>query len=584
MPEHAASHAASDPRWWRRIANLTLMASLLAAALLPPRLAFGTGDPDPPAQRCHNTTDKTVLWGDLHVHTAYSLDAYLFGVRRSPADAYRFARGAPEVLADGSEIGLERPLDFAAVTDHAEYLAATALCGAGHGGPDCAALDAASEAGDMTVFGRLFAAPLSLGNAICPADPDACTAARLDAWQRIRRAAEEANDPCRFTAFVGSEWSATPDALHWHRNVIFASDAVPAVPPNVIDQPTQEDLWRALDEGCLAQAGCQAVAIPHNSNIGMGGTFRVDRGDTASLRLRNRFERLAEVFQHKGQSECFPGSPLADEACDFEIMLPIPVMRRQVEQPGPLSTSETARIASGYLRDALGEGLVLGARTGVNPFRYGLIASTDTHGARPGYVEEASWAGTFGDYDDTAQERQATRHYNPGGLVAVWARENTRASIFRALERREAYATSGPRILVRFQQTFDAAAELCRGAAPGAATMGGTLFPEKGQPRFAVQAMMDRQPLARIDIIKLAYRNGKVVQHIETVEDPGRREWCVEWRDPDYRRDEPALWYARVLETASRRWSATATDDQWIQERAWSSPIWSTPESSKQDD
>lgn len=558
-------------------------ATIITAALAGLPLACATAAA---ASTCE-PGPRHLLWGDLHVHTAFSLDAYVLGTRRTPADAYRFARGAPDTLADGTEIRLDRPLDFAAVTDHAEYLAATTLCGGGDTSPYCRAVETASAGTpSLTDFRRLFSSHLSAGQPICPGDdPARCRSASGSAWQRIQHAADAANDPCRFTAFIGNEWSATPNLLHWHRNLIFESSRVPAAPPNVIDQPTQEALWATLERTCRPEDGCDVVAIPHNGNIGMGGTFRIDESDRASLERRARFERLAEVFQHKGQSECFPGSPVADEACNFEVVLPTPVRRRQAQQPGPLTADEASKTASGYLRDTLGRGLAVAARTGVNPFRYGLIGSTDTHDARPGYVQEDGWAGTFGRYDDTRAKRLAnTPYYNPGGLVAVWAESNTRASIFAALKRREVYATSGPRIALRFQQTFDAEQPLCNGPAPGAVVMGGTLGAGDGKPRFAVQAMMDRRPLARIDIVRLVYRNGEVAVNVVSDDDgatsAARSQRCFVWRDDDYHPGEPALWYARVLEVPGPRWSAGGSDKvpDTIQERAWSSPIWSTPD------
>lgn len=208
----------------------------------------------------------------------------------------------------------------------------------------------------------------------------------------------------------------------------FADTAI-ANPIDALDHPNQEDLWRELDARCVAADGCRALAIPHNSNIGMGGTFRVDPEDAESLAIRARFERLAEVFQHKGQSECFPGAVLSDDACDFEIMLPVPVSRRQAASPGALTPEEFAATASGYLRNALGRGLAIETETGVNPFRFGLIGSTDSHTASPGQVDERDWAGAFGNVDDTFDEQLRTPQYNPGGLVAVWARENTRESV-----------------------------------------------------------------------------------------------------------------------------------------------------------
>ncbi len=538
---------------------------------------------------CSGDDGKRLLWGDLHVHTSYSLDAYLLGVRRTPQDAFAFARGAPERLPDGSEIRLERPLDFVAVTDHGEYLAATTLCGSGEPSAYCDAIHNLDGASFRGAFRTLFADHLGRAEPICPADAERCARAAADTWQRLQDAANQADEPCRFTALIGSEWSATPDDLHWHRNLIYRTEKVPHSPPNVVDQPTQEQLWRTLDATCRRADGCEVLAIPHNTNLGMGGTFRIDGHDAGTLALRRRYERLAEVVQHKGQSECFPGSPLADDECAFEVALPVPVLRRQATAPGPPSEAENQTVSSGYLRDALGEGLAVGARTGINPFRYGLIGSTDTHAARPGYVEESDWQGTFGRFDATPEARLALRHYNPGGLTAVWATENTRDGVFRALARREAYGTSGPRIALRFLQSFDGAVDLCasqpsQGPAREQITvMGGTLTPDaERKPRFAVHAAMDQRPLARLELIKLTYRDGAVVQQIRSVSaagSEGRAQWCSEWRDDDYQPREPALWYARVLEVPGPRWSmADGGAEQMIRERAWSSPIWALPQ------
>lgn len=529
-------------------------------------------------QPCAPSADVRPLWGDLHIHTVFSMDAFVFGVRRTPDDAYRFARGDEYRLADGRRVQLDRPLDFAAVTDHAEYLAVTNRCVSSEAdGPYCRALDSASRQGDMSAFRQFFLPAVANNAHICPNDgevsddPSACRSDLRRAWEEIQRSANEAYEPCHFTTFVGFEWTASPNVLHWHRNVLFADTAI-ANPIDALDHPNQEDLWRELDARCVAADGCRALAIPHNSNIGMGGTFRVDPEDAESLAIRARFERLAEVFQHKGQSECFPGAVLSDDACDFEIMLPVPVSRRQAASPGALTPEEFAATASGYLRNALGRGLAIETETGVNPFRFGLIGSTDSHTASPGQVDERDWAGAFGNVDDTFDEQLRTPQYNPGGLVAVWARENTRESVFAALDRREAYATSGPRIGLRFDHVVGVG--VC-GAQANVRHPMGSVVEFGDEPAFEVDVTMDVVPIERIDIVKLFFRDGRVQQRIVSATGDGKPHWCLAWRDDDFDASENALYYARVLERPSSRWSTRRDMIETVQERAWSSPIWS---------
>lgn len=255
-----------------------------------------------------------------------------------------------------------------------------------------------------------------------------------------------------------------------------------------------------------------------------------------------------------------------------------PAAARQTTPPA--RRPEQAQIASGYLRPTLGAGRAIGARRGVDPLRYGFIGSTDTHGARAGYVEETDWQGTFSNDDGSAEKRAGILQYNPGGLVAVWAQANTRPDIFAALKRREVYATSGPRIALRVHQSFDPRADLCRTQPPDAIPMGGTLIPSSNaRPRFAVNVSMDRRPIARVDIIKLMFRDGAITRSTHTQSDSGQREWCVQWTGPDYKPQEAALWYARVFETPGPRWSAGLSQTHaLIAERAWSSPIWALPE------
>lgn len=543
--------------------------ALLAFALLAPHAFAG---------QCGEADGKRVFWGDLHVHTAFSLDAYVASALRTPEDAYRFARGAPERLPDGSEIALERPLDFLAVTDHAEYFGVAQLCGQLRADvPYCRELNEAVATDGVRAFREFFLPPLMANEPICPEGTERCHEDRRDLWTRVQQAAHDAYEPCAFTTFVGTEWTLSPENLHWHRNLIYRGEVVPEVPINVLDEPTVADMLSALDARCRTEEGCAALAIPHNTNLGMGGSLATAAQDDATRALRARFERLAEIFQHKGQSECWVTGLLSDEACDFEIALPVRPGQSVTAGVPQFDEVERAALASGYLRPALGEGLAFEAAGDPNPLRLGFVGATDSHGARPGFVEEQGWRGTFSGLDDTLEGRRRLRSFNPGGLTAVWARENTRDAIFDALARREVYATSGPRIRLRFAQTGAAEDADCAGPEADLAVMGGTLAPEQA-PSFVVQAAMDRNLLGAIDIVRLRWRDGVVEQQVQTFASEGRAEWCLRWTDEDFDAALPTLWYARVRETPSPRWSVELGEETQIEERAWSSPIWSTME------
>ncbi len=528
------------------------------------------------ASECHpgeRQTNQNVYWGDLHVHTAYSMDSYVFGNLRTPEDAYAFARGEATATPTGEAVKLDRPLDFAAVTDHAEYFGLLNVCRQ-QGDEQAYCQDLAEAAGEGTRrgFNELFLPILLAGDKHCLVEEGECPVFERDLWGKVIKAAEEANDPCNFTAFVANEWTASPGHLHWHRNLIYASAKVPDLPINSIDQPLQEDLWAALDRSCGQVEGCDVLAIPHNSNLSMGGSFTLsDNG--ASNQARARFEKLLEIHQHKGNSECYPGSVLSDEDCAFEQMLPIPLLQELAEEPREITDEEHRQIAGGYARDVLAKGLETQAASGTNPFAYGFVGSTDTHAARPGYVSEQGWTGHFGAMDSDPASRPPL--YNPGGIVGVWAEENTRSAIFAALARKETFATSGPRIRLRFDQTFGAYAS-CERTVGEVSPMGSTVPGSSARPpAFIVRAMQDQRPLARVDIVKLYLRDDRLQQAVYSFagDAEGKADWCVAWRDEDYRANEYALWYARVLEVPSMRWDGKTQ----IRERAWSSPIWSVP-------
>lgn len=546
--------------------------------------------------------NKSVYWGDLHVHTGYSLDAYAFGNRNDPGDAFAFGRGQEITLADGkTNIKLRKPLDFMAVTDHAESFDVMYLCS------DplysdlsyCQGLREGSVKGHSMETFRNFLLPLIAGETpkaspLCAEEGIDCRSAASRQWQRTQQFANNANAPCEFTAFIGNEWSATPNDQHWHRNLIFSSDAVTAEAIDYIRYPSVEGLWEALDNQCKPEEGCDVIAIPHNVNLAEGGGFDVETSDDLQLQRRAKYERLVEIHQSKGNSECLPAYWDDDSSdCGFERLIPHNLDLHKDEN---LRAEKWQRLRSGYARSLLQRGLLVYSHSNkskINPLKLGFIGSTDGHTGAAGAVDEINWKGDAWGWGDDVERRQGRLDYNPGGLVAVWAEENTRASIFSALKRRETYGTSGPRITLKFLADRDGDKNSCSAGfkSDHEAVMGGTLEAGKtGLPRFTVQASMDEVPLSRIDIIKGVVREGKIVESVTTIieKKQGQSEICVSWVDADFDKRAPAFWYARVLEQPTPRWSKLDCElldncqklpaaDKMIKERAWSSPIWHLP-------
>lgn len=532
---------------------------------------------------------KNVYFGDLHVHTSYSLDSFGFANRNDPAAAYAFARGLSDLPLASGEGGastaarLSRPLDFAAVTDHSEFLSLMALCGYGTKmtPSDCAALaDQGSARQTMLVATSLarLAQVQPTPLAVCQSDPVACEMAERGAWQRNREITNAANEPCAFTALHAFEWTATTGFANLHRNVVFKSDVLPAQAPDYLSYPTPLALWQSLDSTCKAADGCAALTIPHNSNLSQGEMWDT-ADDPISRGYMQRYQKLVEIYQHKAASECAPGSVLSDPGCAFEY--------------DPDNDN-----AAGYVRNGLAKGLELQRQTGANPLAMGIIASTDTHNGAPGYVGEQTWNGHGANQDDTAAERLEMPYFGPGGLTAVWAEENTRAAIYGALERREVYATSGTRMRVRtyaLNVADDATAQTycddpnfpSKLVAAGAKPMGGTITTATA-PYVFVMAMADQTPISSFDIIRLHATGSTAQQSIysATLSGSQRQSFCKFWKDPSFAQGAPALYYARVLEDATPRWtardcaasptSAACSDPsvpKQLQERAWTSPI-----------
>jgi len=607
----------------RRTALLAIASLLLAAACADRDVSLEPPDEEQREPCADRSALRNLYFGDLHVHTSYSFDAHVFDVRATPHDAYRFARGEalalPPLGPDGrgtQELRLDRPLDFAVVTDHSEFLGEVESClvpgSRGYDAPGCVAFRAGGNVG-QAVFGAQTTSPDPLRDAaVCGDDGAACRAQSGEVWRRTIEAANAAYDRstrCSFTALVGYEYTANTGASSQHRNVIFASDRVPP-PTTYVEQPTPEGLWRELHATCKdAGTGCDVLAIPHNPNQSNGRLLRVEYAPGATLDAqrtqagaRAAIEPLLEVFQHKGDSECMRGLSgvvgEVDEACGFEKLRGAP-FEDCGDGVGSGGTGNAGCVSRrDYARGALLEGLAEDARLGVNPLALGFVASTDTHNGTPGAVAEQSFLGHRGNVDDLPDERlevagaRSGTLFNPGGLTGVWAEENTRAGIFAALARREVYGTSGPRIAVRLFAGWDFAPDLCDDPAlletayAGGVPMGGVLPPRDAgdgapAPRIVVAALRDAgtvahpgTPLERVQIVKGWVANGVARERVYDVAGAagaggvdaatcalgpgGFDSLCSVWRDPDFDPAAHAFYYARVLETPSCRWNAWA--------------------------
>jgi hypothetical protein len=584
---------------------------------------------------------RNVYFGDLHVHTSLSFDAYVHEVRVTPEQAYQFAQGGevavPPMGSDGEgtqRVRLRRPLDFAAVTDHAEFIGPALDCinegTAAYAHEVCAQFRSGDPAGIIRFGLQLTLVGPERFPALCNADGVDCDASTQSAWQLLIGAAEDAYDrseACEFTTFIGYEWTGNTGGSNLHRNVIFRNADVPVFPISYFEQGTAAGLWRALDEVCSSRDRCEVLAIPHNSNLSNGRMFipeAIEDEDEQELAaLRRRMEPLVEIFQHKGSSECMNGLSgifgTPDELCDVENL------RLAAPDCGDSSGGGLGIRNSGcvsrydFARNVLLEGLAEERRLGVNPYELGFIGSTDTHNGTPGAVAEADWAGHQGREEATIEDRFSPPGAaltgvvnNPGGLAGVWAVENSRDAIFDALQRRETFGTSGPRIAPRFfggvglSDALCADPEMIARAYQGGVSMGSTLPASPEAPTFLGHATMDPDgnPLAKLQIVKgwldvegnRRYEVHDVVEREGALDEDscapsgGAATLCAAWRDEDHDPSQPAWYYLRVVEVPSCRWSTwdclraegedrpEACDDpaleKTIREMAWTSPIW----------
>jgi hypothetical protein len=580
-----------------------------------------------------------VLWGDTHLHTSYSTDAGMVGCRLGPEDAYRFARGEEVISNSGQRVRLSRSYDFLVVADHAENLGLAPMIATSD--PILLRTEVGKQWHDMVKTGKgfeAFADWIRRGSTTGKDPIDSPEMARA-AWEIIIRTAEQYNEPGKFTAFIGYEWTSTPGGNNLHRNVIFRDGgdlASRVLPFSAYDSPDPEMLWKWMS-AYEERTGGRLLAIPHNGNLSSGMMWMTETMsgkpfDRAYAEERARREPLIEVTQPKGTSETHPSLSPSDEFAGFEIW--------DKSNLGGNQAIAEEMLPGSYARAALGAGLSVEEKVGANPFKFGLIGSTDAHTGLSTAGEDNFFGKTTGTEPSAKRWEHAaipamqpeliTRAWALGasGLAAVWARENTRASIFDAMQRREVYGTTGSRITVRLfagwdftaeeVQRADFAAEGYRRGVP----MGGDLrsAPKGKAPALIIRALRDPDGanLDRIQVIK-GWLDRKGVRHEKiydvavsdgrTVGADGRCKTAVGstvdvanasytntigapllsafWMDRDFDPEERAFYYVRVIEIPTPRWTAydakfygvkMAPDvPMTIQERAYTSPIWYTP-------
>lgn len=633
-------------------------------------------------ERCaHYDPLRQAFFGTTHLHTGFSFDAAIRFVPSTPREAYAFAKGKQKLPGVDSwglvrrEYEIDRPLDWGAVTDHAEHFGEIGICKSEHFGldPEPAAkysLDCQllrgfyyapgettgpgdegvlvpAEGGTRTppgfkrtqasnAFTILVAPGLAPGAKnirlpLCESGLADCDASELSVWQSIQSAAHEAYERCEFTSFVAYEAASTPSGTNWHRNVIFRNEHVierpisaidmaavenpdpDTVPPEILRAPAVEKLWNGLREQCLeAGTGCDVLTIPHNSNLGGGiwaGTralvpplFFDPRGQTVEAQRqdaadRQSMEPLVEIFQDKGSSECRfdprfdQGVGTSDELCDFEILDTTTLLGASGVGSGggsggvpPSAFNERA-----FVRNVLKDGLRYQQQLGVNPFKLGIVAASDSHiGAMGWHPENATYGGHEGIEDAIPIATPNNMQNNSGGHSVAWAEENSRDAIFDALKRRETYGTSGTRPIVRFfggwGDGFAARCsrpqELAKSGYEHGVPMGGDLdaapsVAQGGRPRFLFAAWKDdfiATPLQRVQVVK-GWLDAAGDTHEQVIDvaggpndasvDPetcapvgaGHDALCGVWEDTGFDPAQAAFYYLRVLENPVCRYS-----------------------------
>jgi len=570
---------------------------------------------------------RDAYYGETHMHTSFSLDAYIGGARLDHDGAYRYAKGET-VTVNGEEKTRRRPLDFVSVTDHAEYIGemySTMVESApGHDQDQLEQLRNMTDLEERQKWFLQYVVENNRGDN--PSHPPFFAGAETtrSAWKVMIEAAEAHNNPGVFTALIGFEWSAAPKGGNLHRNVIYRDAQVPDLPMSSYELRREDELWAWMAE--QESLGSKALAIPHNSNASKQMMFPdVDAaGDPIDLeyaQIRQHFEPLIEMMQIKGNSEVHRKFWAADEFADFENADSIQ------------NYSDRTFHKRDFVREGLKIGLAFEQKLGVNPFKYGIIGGTDNHNGLPSAVAEDTFIGGHGPEDGTVDARRTSdvggwidgKDLSIGSLSGVWATQNTRAAIWDAMKRRETFATSGPRIKVRFFGGVDLTSnpsdspEFLQQAYELGVPMGGDLGSMGAAPTFNVYAMKDPEGanLDRIQIIKgWANEDGSLDERIINVVWSGDRQPDASgnlpvvgntvnletamftndigsptlegsWTDDEFDSEQHAFYYARVLEIPTPRWTTydavkndlPLLDDvpAIIQERAWTSPIWYKP-------
>lgn len=596
-------------------------------------------------------TDRStnLYWGDTHVHTYLSADAYGLGTRVTPETAYRYARGDVVTADNGKEVRIRRPLDFLMVADHAENIGVRAALAAGQkirlteAGERLkvaqsknnlwirdlvAAKTEAEQSRVLTMMGK------AKGDWKAPLAEDKKFSRSI--WEDVIAAAEKYNDPGKFTAFIGFEWTGVQ---MMHRNVLFVDGAdktSQVVPYSLNDSADPKDLWQYLADYENKTNG-RVMSIPHNANLSNGAMFSLldftgNPLTNAYAETRSRWERIYEATQYKGDSEAHPDLSPDDEFADFEKLgATSNANRKAIAAKGGgkagakagakgKATAKNTGLKGSFARPALKQGLDRQAKLGVNPFKVGLIGSTDSHIGLSS-VDEEGYLGKQGAL------RVASAMWNAAGIAGVWASENTRQAIFDAMQRREVYASTGPRMTVRMFAGWDFESDdafkpdLVEVGYRKGVPIGGDLTqaPKRRSPSFLVHAVRDPDGanLDRVQVIK-GWRDtkGKLQEKVYNVAlsdnrkvnasgdtDPvgntvdlsdatytnriGDPELTTVWTDPDFDAREHAFYYVRVLEIPTPRWtdfdvarnSAKLSPQIPVmtQERLYTSPIWYTP-------
>ena len=585
---------------------------------------------------------ERVFWGDLHLHSNLSPDAYIFENRMlGPSEAYQFAAGESVLSSTGTLAKLDRPLDFLAVTDHAEYLGVFAsvapVASSSTPAKHIQQLVVGSEVGsrwaqymETDQFQKArdeFVANSSSDPAADAVLPDSAV---LALWQASAKLADQHNKPGEFTTLIGYEWTSMIDGNNFHRVVLFGDDADTAgsfAPFSAMDSRDVEDLWGFLEK-YEATTGGRAMAIPHNSNLSNGRMFPAlgsERMSESYARQSARWEPLFEVTQVKGDAETHPLLSPADPFADFETWDAGNILGTEEKTPDMLVTE--------YARALLGVGIATRDALGVNPYQFGLIGSTDSHTALS-TADAGNYFGKFADSEPSIERtsllmagRWSNAILSSSGYVAVWAEDNTREALFDALQRREVYASTGPRITLRLfagwgftGEELDDADFAAQGYSAGV-SMGGQLngaCEQRGQLRILVKASKDPlgANLDRIQIVKgwmdqgehrervydvalsdgrKVGEDGQVLEVGNTVDTKnatyantiGAAELGIVWIDRDFDPERQAFYYARVLEIPTPRWTthdAAAFEisppnhvPMTVQQRVYSSPIWYEP-------